>query len=536
MPAYWPWVGENVLKTANDLKEDKLVENLISELDRVSGVLDDVLHEVSGSSKVPPAPPSASTDDPPDTDPVPPDSAIELSEADIVFDDDAAEPNDETASPMVKNQPQAPQQSASTAPPTASPDAQEMAVEHTKQPTSEPPRLSSSPMAWKHKSFKKLAPPGINHPRAASSPTSMPTTSPPPVRKAPSGPQKAVRDVDSVLFSLAALQRAQGDFSTKTYRNEKDVSDALLDIQKISGTSASPPSATDRQPGDKLERFGQTPPVMTSIGPLVEKKPGSSKPRLLLAVGLVLIGAVLGAAFFSLLIAPASQIEKQKDIRIHALQQKVDELLTLLAAADNDSIDTLKRQLKETQEELAYLKAEREELSQDDDTPFEKKMDRKLGNEPTETLASADITVSTKDKSPPQAKVTAVNASSAAQIDTLLGRRGAAAKPETEPATTPTKTPAVATPAGIPLPKKLLLKDIRQAVLPVDEKIKECGKDLGGGIDIAVAVEKTGIVSMSKAVGQYADTEVGECVSRVVEGVRFPETRKRSSFVYRFKF
>lgn len=108
-----------------------------------------------------------------------------------------------------------------------------------------------------------------------------------------------------------------------------------------------------------------------------------------------------------------------------------------------------------------------------------------------------------------------------------------------EPAGRPSSKPSRDTRG---LPERLSSSDIRAGIVAVKHRAKSCGRDhdqpSGEKISIKMTISgASGRVLLARATGQYAGTDVGECVAAVFKRARFPKFAKPTlGVIYPIRF
>ena len=95
-------------------------------------------------------------------------------------------------------------------------------------------------------------------------------------------------------------------------------------------------------------------------------------------------------------------------------------------------------------------------------------------------------------------------------------------------------------PAADPtLPKTLERGDVLKAVRRSLPKIKDCRRldpDISGKVTVRFVINGTGRVSSANAKGNYANTDIGNCVVQKVRAIRFPPFSGKPITIRSFPF
>ena len=349
---------------------------------------------------------------------------------------------------------------------------------------------------------------------------------------------KGIRDDNFVLFSAATLARVKGDFSTRTYQNDEEVADALMDIHDLSRTAN---DETDVEAlNGAMEAVLSMPPV--SEPPVQQLVKGGKALKTAGILAVAVISAVVGAGLYSRFSSHAGRDDTaatEKNARIAELQKKSDELETVLASANSESVESLKRQLNETREELELLKSkqrqEREESTQKDNAQIDM-ASPSLGSKPrkSNTVPGERPATAERASSPPQ-EPSSNNTQRTDKDDELSYLLDTPTQPKAASNVAAPK-PAVQSETDdlLLLPNSLSRDDVRIGMRRILAKVRRCGNGETASVTMDITIDTKGRVTNATALGPFADTPIGYCVSSVVKTAHFPKSQSGATVQYPF--
>ncbi len=364
----------------------------------------------------------------------------------------------------------------------------------------------------------------------------------PPRRSGGAPPSAAARrNEDSVLFSMVGQNIMRQHLSTSPYKIEDEVADAMSDIHAL--TSSTPPPPVKPPPVDSEWWSG---PLLPSVAPLSNGRRWG-----LVGAGLAVAVSVAVGAIFLLESNADDESEALAARQILELQNRYDQLVTLLAESTPEPVYQLRKELEETRRELALVRAarnDRDATEDDSSIDADPSLEGGRGAESKSGLACAkaggpDGTRPchqsrrggrpSRNAPPPDPKPAPVKVQAIDDLDALLGIRAKASSEKSPVASSPMKRAPSKKETADGKEGPLTRADVQSGMRRVADQVKRCGQG-EGAIVMAVTIARNGRVSKAFATGALAGSKIGRCATDAVRSARFPQSSRDVTVKYTF--
>lgn len=356
------------------------------------------------------------------------------------------------------------------------------------------------------------------------------------------------RNENSVLFSLSSLQQVE---AVKGPSDDVPLTDGsgLIDIQSLASAHQSMAGSGGGGPSSSPFDGPSSAPAVETFSPATMSVPAimprgthrDNKPLIIAVIGLALLLGLggIGAAVYFATRTPEPVVQPQTGVTAEELQKQLKELKDSQPKSESESekqaradeIAALAKKIAADQEAAnkANTGVVEEEPEKDDksgkSTTKRKKTPRK------------DTSVSSKDSDPPKQGGRSTDKKS--DIDNLLGKLDDKDKPKADK---PKPKEDTSSDSGTSkLPKKLGRTVVQNTIKKYNSKAKSCGKssnsgNLSGSVSVKFNIAPSGkISSASITSSNFKGTDVGNCVLKVVRGMKFPAA-KESTPISKYPF
>ena len=342
------------------------------------------------------------------------------------------------------------------------------------------------------------------------------------------------RNENSVLFSLSSLQQVEAVQGPSKDDTPLTDGSGLIDIQSLA--SAHQSMSGSGMPGaPSSDAFGgpNTAPSVETFSPATMSVPAimprgshrDNKPLIaaLAVLVVVLLGGMVAAIAYLATKKPAEpQVVMQEKIVERFVEREDDG-----KAGEADKLAAIAEQLARQQEQLNAQKAAGESQDEAVEEQEEEKSGRSSRRDTKRSSRSSNDSKPDPVREPPS-KPASNTKSSGSDIDDILKNIGDKDKGKTD-------DPPPPPPEDKPSKKKLGKSDVQNTVRKYNSRVKTCGKssnsgNLSGKVWIKFDIKPAGSVSgASITSSDFKGTDVGNCVLKVVRGMKFPSAQESTS-------
>ena len=324
----------------------------------------------------------------------------------------------------------------------------------------------------------------------------------------------AARNENSVLFSLSSVDQVEAVNKQDGQGSAANDKSGLIDIQSLASSHVAmgEGGASDDEDEEFVSGTMSMPAMMPS---------GSQKSNTGLIVGIsvavaLLLAIVGGVVVYLLLAEDDDPVEMQEDAMVAQQEEEEEdeEEDEELAAAEAARQAAEEEEDEEDEEEVAEEEEDDEEEEEEAVAQAEPSGQRATGGGSGSGGGSAPSPSPTPQPEPepePEPQQQQGGGGILSDLD-----RQSEPEPEEEPAEE--------------LPERLSRSDVQGTIRRYNSQVSACSRDsnpdgLSGNATVRFVVTGSGNVSSADAQGEFAGTEVGNCIEGVVEGMRFPETQ-----------